>query len=212
MSRVQGVKECDSYFHGWIGKSRVTIPSFEEACRLQIANPKLFDTHIHTRTYAVFGPNNKFKIDDLVVPLVLRTRPIVSNNFKLIDGFVSLSKDLYDIIESKEYVLGDIDPSGSRMPFPVRDIRGDLLTASRSEILQRLVGNTLDSYLDAKFSGQKPVFEDHGFDLVYIQRLNTSLEFYASPFRVGTKEYYIAVGEDRFTKVNDGSTPFIFPE
>lgn len=209
MTRVQ---KYDSYL-GFLREKDVSdIPTFEDACKIQIANPELFDTHMHTRTFVVFGPDRKFKIDESAVLFHLKWTSPELMNTRIVDGFFPLNRGLYDAIESEEYILNTVNAGSFNTDSQTLNREGSLIVARKDPILKRLIGGSLEEYLDAKFSGQKPVVEGCGFPLVWIQRQNHSLEFYASPFRVGSKEYYIAVGEDRFTNVNDGNTPFVFPE
>jgi len=187
---MEGVRQLNSYFEVDIIRD---IKTFSDTCRAQMQN-KLWDTHIHTRTFAVFGSDGRFKVDEVVVPNIIHSS-------RIMEEFFPLSEKKYNIVEGTEYSL---DSNG------VLNQQGDIEIAQQSGLLKRLVGEDfLQEYWRARIGGDEA---EINLPLIYINRLNQRLRYCAVPFRVGSKGDYIAVGEDRFDLVNGGHTKFCFLE
>ncbi len=185
-----------SYLDSFTVNVRRYIPSFAEACQLQIADPSLFDECIFTRTFVAFGPERRFKLHTIEDIGILRETPII-------DGFPEVTTAAYGNIRSKEYELNERLVLDIQEPFNQSgtDILWDLLEANgEAEIVA--------TYMYAKFNEEQRE-SGKALPLVWIHRQGPATP-YLSPLRVGTRSYYIAVGEDRIDRRTSERDAFTF--
>ncbi len=193
------VDKVPSYLNGLTVNVPRYIPTFPQACQAQLDDSALFDQCIFTRTFVAFGPErNKFRLYTLEDVALLRQMPIV-------DGFPTIPEATYASIPlSQEFTL---DERG------ILDIQASFDGASHGFLTRLLPGNaglrSRVEYLERKFSVEKRG-PDQKLPIAWIQRLGPATTPYLAPLRVGTKDYYIAVGEDRITgRIEDEQFSFL---
>ena len=117
------------------------------------------------------------------------------------DGFPVLSLDEYnDLPKWPEYELNE--------NYTLDHRAENLESFGTSWMLRGLIASRVEEreqmYLHARYPNKKEEIL-----LLWIKRLNQTIPAYLAPMRVGSRGYYIGVGEDRIDPQPDVQFPFL---
>ncbi|HIH15479.1 MAG: hypothetical protein QT08_C0013G0036 [archaeon GW2011_AR17] len=186
-------KDClVSYLDGLYIRSERKIQPFQEACLEENNSFHPFKTPTCTRTFVSFNDRNKFKITD-------------GNEFfkylkreNLEDGFLPISRDQYNHLQREEFEC-TTDPKDGKWKYKKE---GSIENGMDDKVLKSLIKRSIlrMRVLIRKREGLENFFdhEGRGIPLVFIAKQNPKIPFYMAPVFVGSKEYYLAIGEERF--------------
>src|SRR3989344_3588312 len=166
-------KDClVSYLDGLYIRSERKIQPFQEACLEENNSFHPFKTPTCTRTFVSFNDRNKFKITD-------------GNEF-----FKYLKREEFECTT---------DPKDGKWKYKKE---GSIENGMDDKVLKSLIKRSIlrMRVLIRKREGLENFFdhEGRGIPLVFIAKQNPKIPFYMAPVFVGSKEYYLAIGEERF--------------